>query len=116
MSRKRTNRIRVWLSDKELEKLNRAVKSSGLNRESYIHTLINGFIPIDKPQPDFFKMMRELHAIGNNMNQIAHRAHVTGSIEAERYEQCACELAKTTSTIVQAAFEHRKLEFADDSP
>ena len=110
MTRKRTNRIRVWLTDAELEKLNHAAKTSGLSRESYIRALFSGYIPLDKPQPDYFKMMRELYAIGNNMNQIAHRAHVTGSIDAARFEQYAFELSQTTSKILKAAFEHRKIE------
>lgn len=32
-------------------------------------------------------MMRELHAIGNNLNQIAMKAHVLNAIDAKHYDE-----------------------------
>jgi hypothetical protein len=110
MPRKRTVRIRFWLTDIEAEKLKCAVNKSGLSREAYIRVLINGLVPTDKPPPDFYQMMRELHSIGNNLNQIAQRAHTIGEINAARYEKNAAELDRETTKIMAAVFEHRKLE------
>ncbi|MFR1166262.1 MAG: plasmid mobilization relaxosome protein MobC [Adlercreutzia equolifaciens] len=31
-------------------------------------------------------MTRELHAIGNNLNQIARKAHALGTVDAARYD------------------------------
>jgi len=109
MARKRTIRVRFWLDDDEAAKLNCAVAKSGLSREAYLRTLICGLIPTDKPPPDYFLMMRELHSIGNNLNQIAQRANATGNIEAARYERNVAELRQITSRITAAVFEHRKL-------
>ena len=36
-----------------------------------MRTLINGYVPKELPPPDYHSMMRELHAIGSNLNQIA---------------------------------------------
>ena len=64
------------LNRKEAEALDKKVKKSGLSREAYLRHLINGVVPRDAPTPDYYAMMRELHQIGNNLNQIAQKAHM----------------------------------------
>jgi hypothetical protein len=110
MPAKRSVRVRFWLTEAEADKLNGAVKRSGLSRESYIRALINNLIPTDKPPPDYHLMMRELHSIGNNLNQIARRAHSSGDIDAARYERNAAELRRVATAITEAVYEHRRLE------
>jgi len=108
--RTRRNSILLRLSDIELTHLDNLVSQSGLSREQYLRTLLSGFVPTNKPPPDYYKMMRELHSIGNNLNQIAQRAHATGSIDAARYERNVEELRRAVSEITKAVFEHRRLE------
>ena len=100
----------LQLSAKDAAKLDEAVKKSGLSRAAYIRALINNLIPMNKPPPNYHKMMRELHAIGNNLNQIARAANATGSIDAVRYEKNAAELRRATTRITEAVFTHRRLE------
>ena len=69
--RKRNISVITRLNKKEQQHLKAMVKRSGLSQEAYIRHLINGVIPNDAPSPDYFSMMKELHAIGNNLNQIA---------------------------------------------
>lgn len=73
--RKRNVAILFRLNKKEAEALDKKVKRSGLNREAYLRQLISGVVPRDAPPPDYYSMMRELHKIGNNLNQIAQKAH-----------------------------------------
>lgn len=103
-------RYHLVLSAADAAKLDNAAKLSGLSRAAYLRSLINNLIPIAKPPPDYFKMMRELHSIGNNLNQIAQRAHVTGNVDAYRYERNVTELRKVTTQITEAVFTHRKLD------
>jgi hypothetical protein len=100
----------LQLSQKDAARLEAAVGRSGLTRAGYIRALINDRIPMDKPPPDYFKMTRELHSIGNNLNQIAMRANATGDIEAARYERNVAELYRVTAKITEAVFEQRRLE------
>jgi hypothetical protein len=44
------------------------------------------------PPPDYYTMMRELHAIGTNLNQIAQKAHVLNAIDVKRYDENAAAL------------------------
>ena len=84
---KRNIEIKVRLNRKEAELLNKHVKKSRLSREAYLRHLINGLVPQDAPPPAYFDFMRELHSIGNNLNQIAQKAHVLGVMDERRYDE-----------------------------
>lgn len=83
---KRTIEIKVRLNRKEAESLNKRVKKSCLSREGYLRHLINGSIPREAPPPDYYAMMRELYRIGNNLNQVAQKAHTLNVIDVQRYD------------------------------
>ena len=100
----------LQLSQRDATKLDDAVKRSGLTRAGYIRALINNLIPAERPPLDYFKMSRELHSIGNNLNQIAQRANATGVIDDARYEKNVIELRKVILDITHAVFDHRRLE------
>ena len=82
----RNYEIKVRLTQAELVHLTRLVRASGLSRETYLRRLISGVVPRDAPPPDFFSMMRELHYIGNNLNQIVIKAHALNTIDAKHYD------------------------------
>ena len=81
--RKRNVHIQFWLDKKEAEALGKKVKRSGLSREAYLRHLVNGVVPQDAPPPAYYDFMRELHRIGNNLNQIAKRVNSTGNLYEE---------------------------------
>ena len=103
-------RYHLRLSAADAAKLDAAVDQSKLSRAAYIRALINDLIPTPKPPPDYYKMARELHSIGNNLNQIAHRLHATGNIDTSRYEKNVAKLRRVTTEITKAVFEHRRLK------
>ena len=70
----------VRLSDKEMEKLDREVKKSCLNRESYVRALIAGHRIHERPAKEILDIYRELNSIGNNLSQIARIANATEHI------------------------------------
>ena len=84
---KRNIEIKVRLNRKEAEILNKRVKKSRLSREAYLRHLIDGVVPQDSPPPDYYSMMRELHGVANNLNQIAQKAHVLNVIDVKRYDE-----------------------------
>jgi len=106
----RNNRIQIWMNDSEADSLNAKVKRSGLSRESYIRSLMSGYAPKELPGADFFALMRELHAIGNRMNQIAAKANAIGFIDAEQYAGNAGELRETTQRIYEAVMLPERME------
>ena len=100
--RKRSIRKQVWLNEKENTRLRNSARKAGLSQETYLRALINGYVPKEIPPIDYHAMMRELHSIGNNLNQIAARANVTGHIDRTIFQYEANRLRKATLDI-QAA-------------
>lgn len=69
-------------------------KRTGLSQENYLRSLINGYTPKELPPIDFYNMMRELHAIGSNINQLAVKANATGYVDEAVFEREATQLRK----------------------
>lgn len=107
---KRNIEIKVRLNRKEAEALNKRVKKSRLSREAYIRHLMEGSVPRDAPPPDYFSMMRELHGIANNLNQIAQKAHTLNVVDVQRYDTCARQLETAIKKITEAVVLPQPME------
>lgn len=90
------------LNRKEAEALDKKVKKSGISREAYLRHLITGVVPKDAPPPDYYSMMRELHKVGNNLNQIAQKAHMLNVIDVKRYDEAVREYEAVVKLIMEA--------------
>jgi hypothetical protein len=108
--RKRNIQIITRLDKDEHQRFQKRVKKSGLSQEAYIRHLIGGLVPTDIPPPDYYSMMRELHAIGGNLNQIARKAHVLNVIDVKRYDENVAALNKAVTSITNAVMLPRKIE------
>ncbi len=108
--RKRNVRIQFWLDKKEAEALQKRVKKSGLSREAYLRHLVNGLIPQEAPPPDYYSMMRELYRIGNNLNQIARKAHALQALDVQRYDANLEKLETAIRKITEAVVLPKPLE------
>lgn len=82
--RRRNRCIGLWLNDAERERLMRQCAATGLNANAYLRKLIAGESPRPRSPDACAALLRELSAIGNNINQLAHRANARG--EATRAE------------------------------
>ena len=100
--RKRNVAILFRLNRKEAEILDKKVKKSGLSREAYLRHLISGVVPRDAPPPDYYSMMRELHRIGNNLSQIAQKAHTLNVLDVQRYDRDMRMFEDTVKKITEA--------------
>ena len=70
--RTRCNSVGLWLSDMELAHLKKQCQITGLNTNTYLRKLIMGEHLCPRPPDAYAALLRELSAIGNNVNQIAH--------------------------------------------
>ena len=113
---KRNVEIKVRLSRKEAETLNKRVKKSGISREAYIRHLIEGSVPREAPPPDYYAMMREIYAIGKNLNQIAQKAHVLNVMDAQRYDAEVRKLEAAIKTITKAVVLPSTMEETRGAP
>lgn len=94
MKRKRTKTIKVRLTEDELKSLNEKVKLSGLSRENYIRSLIEGHDIKALPPDSFHTVIFHLRHIGNNLNQIARVANSSGEIDTQQYMESVKSLNK----------------------
>lgn len=100
--RKRSHDLHLRLNDDEFEELNIAVAKTGLSREAYLRKLISGQQPKELPPPDFRPMMRQLYYCGNNLNQIARKAHALNLVDAQQYDSAVKLFRQIVADINQA--------------
>ena len=62
------------------------------------------------PPPDYYSMMGELHKIGNNLNQIAQKAHVLNVVDVQRYDQEVQKFNEAVRKITEAVILPEKNE------
>lgn len=101
--------IRFRLSDKEVERLDRLVKKSGLSREAYLRQVISGLQPRNQPPPDFRLMMRQLYHCGNALNQITRKANALHVIDAKKYDEAYADYRKTVEEITDAVISPEQI-------
>jgi alcohol dehydrogenase YqhD (iron-dependent ADH family) len=82
----RNIKITFRLNEEEHQSLANQIKKTGLSQEAFIRTLIRGYEPRELPPLDYHVMIKELHAIGSNLNQIAVRANATGHIDKDAFQ------------------------------
>jgi len=88
--RTRKHFIGLWLSDQEYRHLMKQCSISGLTTSSLLRHTILGVELRPRPPDTYAALLRELSAIGNNVNQIAYWANATKGIgKAEIAEAAA---------------------------
>lgn len=79
--RKRNVQVLFRLNDEEAAYLYGLVEKSGRSKEALLRSMLMGYRLCEKPDPEFYKIMRELSAIGNRINQLAAKANALDFID-----------------------------------
>ena len=82
----RNTAVLVRLSQKEKEHLKAQAAACALKMEPYIRKLIMGKEIRPRPPDEYVRLLREINAIGNNINQIAHIANAQQYISEDKIE------------------------------
>lgn len=90
----------VRLTAEEYEKLKMLSMQSGLSMESLIRKLIMGESLRSRPPDSYTEILRQLSAIGNNINQIAYWANATKEISKNEIHDAAI-LVQQAFTLVK---------------
>ena len=78
--RERNHYIGLWLDDLEFNHLTVLCAATGLSTSTLVRKLISGTQLRPRPPDQYAGLLRELSAIGNNINQIAHWANARRDI------------------------------------
>lgn len=88
--RKRSRHVSVWMNEAEYLHLKKQAEIAGMKVDPFIRLLVSGVQLRPRPPDTFAALLRELAAIGNNVNQIAYWANARKSVsEAEIREAAA---------------------------
>ena len=77
---------------------------------AYIRHLINDLVPQEAPPPDYDSRMQQLYRIGNNLNQIAQKAHTLNVIDVQRYDAACRQFEDAVKTITEAVVNPQPME------
>ena len=80
--RKRNVQILFRLTEEEADYLCSLAERSGHSRQALLQSMVMGYRLCEKPDPEFYKIMRELSAIGNRINQLAAKANALDFVDA----------------------------------
>jgi len=101
--RRRNRHISVWMNDKEYAKLKKKAAAAGLGIDPFIRNLVAGIEIRPKPPEEYARLLSELSAIGNNINQIAYWANYRKGIYDSEIKETA-ELVKQAFALVKNGF------------
>lgn len=88
--RKRNRHVSVWMNEQEYRHLKKQAELAGLGIDPFLRALAAGVQLRPRPPDTYAALLRELSAIGNNVNQIAYWANATKGIgKAEITEAAA---------------------------
>ena len=110
---RRNHDLHLRLNDEEFNKLNTLVTRSGLSREAYLRQIISGLQPRDLPSRDFRLMMRQLYHCGNNLNQIARKAHALDVIDAQKYDEAVEQYREAVRQLNRDNIQPEKIRHGD---
>ena len=102
---KRTHQVGVRLTEKELEKLDRQVRKSGLSRSSYLRDLAHRCEPRSTSHIDYPGYTARLKSLGERIAKIARVANSTGYIMADEYKAAMEELMQLLDELHQQLFK-----------
>lgn len=85
--RKRSVQILFRLNEEEAEYLYELVRKSGRSKEAFLREMVKGYQLCEKPDPEFYRIMRELSAIGNRINQLAAKANALNFIDTPMFRE-----------------------------
>ena len=82
--RKRNIQVKFYVDEKELEQINRRVRLANVtNRGAYLRKMaIDGFI-VNVDTSDLRAAVKEMNAIGKNINQITRNANTYGIMKQD---------------------------------
>lgn len=88
--RKRNRHVSVWMNEAEYLHLKAEAKKAGLGIDPFIRLLVSGVQLRPRPPDNIAALIRELHAIGNNINRALVRAIANPTWQSESKTLILC--------------------------
>ena len=99
---KRNIEKHILMNKAEAQDLQKKAKRACLSEGGLIRLLLKGYEPREKPDERFYDVMRELSAIGNNINQIAAKQHSHGFVDEPMLREAVASLQRMEREFTRA--------------
>ena len=76
--RSRPISLLIYFNEEEYENLCNLCEKTNLKKGRLIRLLLEGYVPPQAPPVDYKKLIREVRAVGNNINQILFYTNANG--------------------------------------
>ena len=98
--RKRNRHVSVWMNEQEYRHLKKQAELAGLGIDPFLRALAAGVQLRPRPPDTYAALLRELSAIGNNINQLAHQANARDEATRDEISEAA-RLVRQTARLVR---------------
>lgn len=85
--RSRSIKKQYWLNEEEDKSLKEKCLKTGLSESDFIRSYIKGYKVKEKPDENFYYVLRNLGGIANNINQIARVVNRSLYIDPRDYDK-----------------------------
>ena len=83
--RNRTIKKQIWLNETEEKLLKEKSKKAGLSEAEFIRSFINDYKLKEKPDENFYYVLKDLRGIATNVNQLARQANRYQYVDSNKF-------------------------------
>lgn len=83
--RNRTIKKQFWINETEEKLLKEKSKKANISEADFLRNCINGFQVKEKPDENFYQVLKDLRGIAVNINQLARSSNIYGYYDREQY-------------------------------
>lgn len=83
--RNRTIKKQFWLNETEEKLLKEKSKKAGLSEAEFIRSFINGCKLKEKPDENFYDVLKDLRGIAINVNQLARQSNRYQYVDSNKF-------------------------------
>lgn len=83
--RNRTIKKQFWLNETEEKLLKEKSKKVGLSEAEFIRSFINDYKLKEKPDENFYYVLKDLRGIATNVNQLARQANRYQYVDSNKF-------------------------------
>ena len=107
---KKTERIKFWLTDKELKQIDRKSRKLGMNRSEYICHLIANCKLVHTPDIDYEDYYNRLKSISDKLNNHLIFLNQTGTLDEPQFHLLCEETVETAKQLSNELTEKLDIE------
>ena len=107
---KKTERIKFWMTDKELKQIDRKAKKLGMNRSEYIRYLIANCKLVHTPDIDYEDYYNRLKSISDKINSHLIFLNQTGTLDEPQYHKLCEDAVETAKQLSNELTEKLDIE------